>query len=226
MARTVNEEEHAARRETILREAHRLIRTKGYQQMTIQDVLAGVGMSKGALYHYFDSKPALLEALVERMMARWERALAAATGEGPALERLQRFLAAFDRVKVEDQEFLTSVLPVMYSDDNALVRQKSRAAGTARFVPLVDDIVRGGVAEGVFDTPYPDRAGLVVLTLIQDLTEAAGLMVLEGAGAEEIARTFAAYGDVLERALGAPAGSLRLMDGAILADWLSVLEVR
>ncbi|WP_165977217.1 TetR/AcrR family transcriptional regulator [Nonomuraea diastatica] len=224
MARTVNEEDYAARREAILREAHRLVCTKGYQQMTIQDVLNGLGISKGAFYHYFDSKPALLEALVERMMTRWEQALTAAAGQGPALRRLQAFLAVFDQVKIEDKRFLISVLPVMYSDDNAVVRQKSRAAGTARFVPLVDDIVRSGVAEGVFDTPYPDRIGLVVLTLIQDLTETAGLMVLQEAGAEAISRTFAAYGDVLERALGAPAGSLRPMNDATLTGWLSTFD--
>ncbi|WP_166427228.1 TetR/AcrR family transcriptional regulator [Nonomuraea mesophila] len=224
MARTVNEEDYAARREAILHEAHRLVCTKGYQQMTIQDVLNGLGISKGALYHYFDSKPALLEALVERMMTRWEQVLTDAAAEGPALRRLQRLLSAFDRVKGEDQQFLASVLPVMYSDDNAVVRQKSRMAGTARFAPLLDDIVRSGVAEGVFSTPYPDRAGLVVLTLIQDLTEIGGLMMLEGAGGQEIERTFAAYSDVLERALGAPAGSLQLMDNAILTGWLATFD--
>ena len=35
--------------------------------MSIQDVLDDVGASRGAFYHYFDSKPALLEAVIERM---------------------------------------------------------------------------------------------------------------------------------------------------------------
>ena len=41
-------------------------------------MLEDVGASKGAFYHYFDSKAALLEAVVERMVddatARWRRA--------------------------------------------------------------------------------------------------------------------------------------------------------
>ena len=36
--------------------------------MAINDVLADLGMSSGAFYHYFGTKPALLEALIERMM--------------------------------------------------------------------------------------------------------------------------------------------------------------
>src|SRR5438309_977263 len=63
MARTVKEEEYAIRRNQILDVAQGLIYTKGYEQMTIQDVLDGVQMSKGAFYHYFDSKRALLSDL-------------------------------------------------------------------------------------------------------------------------------------------------------------------
>lgn len=40
---------------------------KGYERMTAQDVLTTLQMSKGALYHYFDSKAALLEGIVEAM---------------------------------------------------------------------------------------------------------------------------------------------------------------
>ncbi len=35
--------------------------------MTIQDILDDLQISKGAFYHYFDSKQALLEAMVERI---------------------------------------------------------------------------------------------------------------------------------------------------------------
>ena len=59
--------EHAVRRNEILDLAQQLVYTKGYEQMTIQDILDGLQISKGAFYHYFDSKHAVLEAVVERM---------------------------------------------------------------------------------------------------------------------------------------------------------------
>ena len=40
MARTINERDRAARRDAILDATYRLIVAKGYQQMTIQDLLA------------------------------------------------------------------------------------------------------------------------------------------------------------------------------------------
>ncbi|WP_445271820.1 helix-turn-helix domain-containing protein, partial [Streptomyces sp. DSM 41978] len=67
MARRVKPDEYAARRREILDAALRLIHDKGYERMTIEDVLAKVQMSKGALYHYFGSKQALLEGIVDAM---------------------------------------------------------------------------------------------------------------------------------------------------------------
>ena len=67
MARMVNKEEYELRRNEILDAALRLVYAKGYEQMSIQDILAELNISKGAFYHYFDSKQALLEAMIERM---------------------------------------------------------------------------------------------------------------------------------------------------------------
>jgi len=69
MARVVKDLKNAARRKDILDVAQRLVvETKGYEGMSIQDVLDELKISKGAFYHYFDSKGDLLEALIERMV--------------------------------------------------------------------------------------------------------------------------------------------------------------
>lgn len=63
MARTVNEQEYASKRNDILNTARQLIFTKGYEQMTIQDMLNELKISSGAFYHHFDSKPAVLKGI-------------------------------------------------------------------------------------------------------------------------------------------------------------------
>ena len=67
MPRTLNPVAHAIKRDAFLDVAEHLIRTQGYELMTVQDVLDELGASKGAFYHYFDSKQALLAGVVERM---------------------------------------------------------------------------------------------------------------------------------------------------------------
>ncbi|MBO0793631.1 MAG: helix-turn-helix transcriptional regulator, partial [Ktedonobacteraceae bacterium] len=67
MVRTVNEREYASRRNAILDATARLLYRKGYEQMTIMDIVEDLQISKGAFYHYFDSKQAAFSALLERM---------------------------------------------------------------------------------------------------------------------------------------------------------------
>ncbi len=52
--------EGAPGRNEILDVAQRLIYTRGYEQMTIQDILDDLGISKGAFHHYSGSRQALL----------------------------------------------------------------------------------------------------------------------------------------------------------------------
>ena len=75
MPRVVKEDDYAARRNEILDVARQLVYTKGYEQMSIQDILDALKISKGAFYHYFDSKQALLDGLIERMLDEAEQVL-------------------------------------------------------------------------------------------------------------------------------------------------------
>ena len=102
MARTVNQAEKTAKRNEILDVAQRLIYTKGYERMTLQDILADVQISSGAFYHYFDSKPAVLEAFIERIKTEVEKPLLPIVYDShlPAIEKLQGFFDTLDRLRI------------------------------------------------------------------------------------------------------------------------------
>ncbi|MFD4768208.1 TetR/AcrR family transcriptional regulator [Streptomyces niveus] len=51
----------------LLEKATRLFAEKGYENTTLQDIAAAVGVSRTALYHYVTSKEELLAMLVEQM---------------------------------------------------------------------------------------------------------------------------------------------------------------
>jgi AcrR family transcriptional regulator len=225
MARIVKEQEYALRRNAILNVAQRLVVTRGYEQMTIQDVLDDLQISKGAFYHYFDSKQALLEALLERMQQEVEPLLIALVQDSslPALPKLQRFFAILNRYKTAQKAFFLELLHVWYADGNAIVRQKMRAAGVKWITPWVVEIIHQGIQEGVFMTSYPDEVGEVVLSLVQSLGDALAELLLRAEPSGEtlgrMERTTAAYSDALERVLGAPKASLQLVDTQTLSEW-------
>src|SRR5947199_7382092 len=110
MARVVKE--HSVRRNEILDVAQRLIYARGYEQMTIQDILDDLQISKGAFYHYFDSKQALLEALLDRMQHELEPLLISLGQDPslPALAKLKHFFALLNRYKTEQKAFFLELL--------------------------------------------------------------------------------------------------------------------
>jgi AcrR family transcriptional regulator len=223
MARIVKE--HGVRRNEILDAAQRLVDTKGYEQMTIQDILDALQISKGAFYHYFDSKHSVLEALIQRMQEEVEQLLLPIVHDPhlPALDKLQRTFATLARWKTAQKAFFLALLRVWYADENAIVRQKMRAAAVKRVAPLLTVIIRQGIQEGTLTTSYPDQAGAVVLSLVQDLGDTLGMLLLSFEPKRDdlrrIENTVAAYTDALERVLGAPGASLQLVDTETLSEW-------
>lgn len=226
MARIVKEEEYTGKRNAILDVAQRLIYTKGYEQMTIQDMLDDLQISKGAFYHYFDSKQAVLEALVERRGEEALQLLIPIVHDTalPALDKFQRYLDVANRWKVGQKAFFLALLRVWFTDDNAVVRQKLRAIGIREIAPLLSEIIRQGVQEGVMRVSYPDQMGEVMASLAQDAGEAVGALISfdpSHADMQRVERTVAAYTEAFERLLEVPAGSLTLVDDQTLQEWFA-----
>jgi len=63
----VLDERARATRRKILVEASKLFARKGYHGTTVADVAKAIGMTQGALFYHFDTKEALLYAVVERL---------------------------------------------------------------------------------------------------------------------------------------------------------------
>lgn len=65
--------EAAATRRKILASALALFTKRGYEHTTFTDIAARLHLTKGAVYWYFDTKEDLLIALVDEMLAKFER---------------------------------------------------------------------------------------------------------------------------------------------------------
>jgi AcrR family transcriptional regulator len=231
MARTVNEDEYTARRNEILDATQRLLYTKGYNQIAIQDILDELNISKGAFYHYFDSKGAMLEALAERMIDQVEPLLLPIIEDPqlPALEKLQRYFDTAARWKNDRIDYLLALLRGWYSDENATVRQKVYFTGVKRLTPMLAVIIRQGVQEGILKPAYPDQVGDAAWSLLYGMSEHLAEQIISGeqspGALQRMQATVASYTDALERVLGAPPGSFQLVDLDLLQAWVSTPAV-
>jgi AcrR family transcriptional regulator len=225
MARTLDPETHAVKRDVFVDAAQRLIITRGYEQFSVQDVLEVAEASKGAFYHYFDSKDLLVDAVVNRMADQATLVLEPMLADPalPAAQKLERLFNGMAQFKAERKDLVLGILRVWQSDDNALVREKLRRIVAARMTPWLERIVRQGIEEGTFSSGHPDHLGRVLTTLVQGMSELASELwvgrQIDAVSLEEVKRTFDAYHEAFERIVGARPGSLKFLDEPTIEFW-------
>lgn len=233
MARTIKHEDHAAKRSEILDLAQQLIYTRGYDEMSIQDILDGLGISKGAFYHYFDSKQALLEGIVERTVDQISHLLLPIVNDPniPALKKLQVIMDTGAQWKAARIDFMFAILHAWYNDENALARQKITASMFQHVQPWVAAVFREGTEQGVMSAPAPEQAAQVMLTLMVGLGDAMAQCLLRVTPAstpqqrKDILREMdgiaVAYTSAIERFLGIRAGTLELFTPKTMKVWVN-----
>jgi AcrR family transcriptional regulator len=225
MARTLKAEVYRVRRDAFIDAGQRLMQTKGYEQMSVQNLLDDLEASKGAFYHYFDSKQALLEAVIERMVDAGLAAVAPVVDDPhlTALEKLQGVFGGIGRWKTDRKALVLSLLQVWLSDDNAIVREKFRRGLAGNMVPVLSKIVEQGMREGVFKVTSPVATAQVMLMVLLGFQEVAtDLFIARQANTvsyEEVMRIFASYTEAFERILGAPQGSVDIADESVMRAW-------
>jgi AcrR family transcriptional regulator len=225
VARTVDPEAHAVRRDAFLDAAQALIMSRGYDRFSVQDILNAAGASKGAFYHYFDSKESLLDAIVDRMadqaMARIQPLLDDEHLTAP--QKLQAVFGGIAEFKSQRRDLIVGFMRVWSSDDNAIVRERLRGLVAKRQLFLLEAIVRQGIAEGSFTTRVPDDLPRVLVGFMSGMSELAMELWTrrqeETITLEEVKRTFDAYLEAFERIVGTRPGTLRFLDEPTIAFW-------
>jgi AcrR family transcriptional regulator len=228
MPRTVKEQDYAVKRNEILDATQRLLMRKGFEQIAIQELLDELQISKGAFYHYFDSKQDLLEGLIERMIELSEQILMPIVHDQnlSALDKLQRYLDTAVQWKTAQKAFITDLVRVWYSDHNARFRQKMWAAMSKRAITPLMDIIHQGIHEGVLHVAFPQEIGQIMLSMIQSFGDGFAALLLsdqpQGDKLPQAERLVAAYNDAFERLLGGPAGSIHFVSSEALHVWFGV----
>lgn len=213
------------RREAILDVAERLIGTVGYERMSIQGIQDELGISRGAVYHYFGSKEDVLAAVIERTSERIMAVLEPHLHDPhiSADVKLARIFVVAGRWKTQRRELIRRLVDVWMSDVNAVARVKLRRVTARRLLPVLVDLLHEGTAEGVFSVTSPAATARVLADLIEGTGETAASLLVshEGhaAALAQVRAAFGAYDEAVERILGLPRGSFHCVDEQTLRAW-------
>ena len=225
MARTRDPESHTVRRDAFVDAAQRIMAIKGYEALSIQEVIDSVGASKGAFYHYFGAKSDLLEAVVERMADGVEQGWAQVMErhEASAIDRLEGLFATTAQYKNARRDLSLALLEAWLSDSNAILRERLRLMVGRRLTPVLERILRQGADSGELSASEPEGTARVVVALILGSQEEAGRLFVarqsDAASFEDVERHFAAFEEAFNRILGLAPGRLSLTDPPTMRLW-------
>jgi AcrR family transcriptional regulator len=144
--------------ERLLEAATRLFAENGYEQTSVQEIVAAAGVTKGAMYHYFAAKDDLLYEIYHRLLAlQTERLERFAAGPGTPEERLRA--AVLDVIETSCAHL--DGLTVFFRSMHLLPEERRRAvrAERRRYHERFRSLVEEGQRDGSFrpDAP-PDLA--------------------------------------------------------------------
>lgn len=208
------------RREELLDQAQALFLAHGYDRASLNDVIAAAGVSKGAFYHYFASKEALLEALAERF-ARQALAGVQDVLDDPALDPLNRLnglLAKSRQAKIETASEAWALFETMFRPENLVLFHRINLAAGASFSPLLVKIIRQGVEDGTFRTFDPEGVADMVMQFGMATHGVVAKAIAGGSDAdmdvaiETLEKRVRLYEVALDRILGLPDGSIRISE--------------
>ncbi|HEY9040110.1 MAG TPA: TetR/AcrR family transcriptional regulator [Roseovarius sp.] len=206
------------RRAHILDAAQGLFFTRGWDSVTIADVLTEARISKGGFYHHFTAKEDLLDGVVKRFtneaLDAAEAARAATSGD--ALTRFNAFLAETSRWKAARGPQMKFFVDAMTRPGNDVLFQRISNASGAAAKPVLNAMIAEGVAEGCFDVPDIDLATETIFAL-SDGRRPILTAAIKAAEAGNIDAATAVLNDrmvaeaaLIDRILGLPQGSVKL----------------
>ena len=153
---------HLAREEAIVSTVMRLLAEKGYEQMTVDEVAADVGIAKASLYKHFASKEALAAVAMEQALGLALQQVQQVAGDaqhgGLAIERLK----ALTRWTLQTQ--LAGKMPTLPAENSALRNALIAHRGYMdRLMALSDELgawIVQAQADGSLDRRLPPEAVL------------------------------------------------------------------
>lgn len=183
--------------------ARELFITKGFEATAVSEIVKKVGVAQGLFYYYFKSKDEALNALLERdldeILSRYRMIVAK-----PDLSAISKLKYGITQNLMFFKE-KTNLAEYAHRQQNEEMHYRLNKKLRRQVLPLIIVIIRQGVAEGSFHTLYPEAVACILFSGIQDYLHEQ-LITDKAVFPEKLQ----AVEDILERVLGAEAGSIQL----------------
>lgn len=152
MRRTKEQAEQTKR--DVLAAALRIFSRDGFEAARLQDIAAEAGVTRGAIYHHFDSKAGLYEAHLAMAQAEIDAVMQAAVEEGGTVAEIARRImrTSFEALAERPRYRAVMALTMFKVADNEELAHlaDSRREEARSLVQAIASILARGIDSGVF----------------------------------------------------------------------------
>ena len=198
------------RKQELLKIAYDMFLSRGYENTSVDDIIAKAQIAKGTYYYYFPSKEKMLEDVIEMMI----ESEAGVAGQiiGSDMPVPQKIVAIITSVKPAESE--RPIQDALMRPENVLMHDKVRKKLIEVIVPLLSEVVKEGLKEGIFACDnIPERVRMLLVISNDTFND----RVFTG-------RDIDVFIDMTEKLLGAEKGTMSFIYDLIDKREMETLE--
>ncbi len=146
---------YSNRKNEFLMAALELFYKKGYENTTIKDIIEELGVSKGAFYHYFESKEDVIVAIAKEFKDNSVKIIKEifSRSDLSAVDKMNKVFESINEYKAREGEMRTRLRAAIESEGNLKLQRKIYNFTKQDVVFLYKELIDAGVEEGVFGDP-------------------------------------------------------------------------
>lgn len=201
-------------KQELLNAAKELFYEKGYDDTSVNSITEKVGVSKGAFYHYFQSKEDVLEEVTNQYIEK-EIKITRETANDTRLnarEKINRLINEVLVHKALNKDERQKISNVFEHEGNIKFLRKLADNKIRILNPLYRAIIEEGSRDGYFDTIFPEEAAEQVIHLViilnSMITKLASGIGEKPDNIKVIKIKVEAYQEAIARILGTEKGSI------------------
>ena len=150
------------KKDQILDTSLQLFMKKGFDATSISDILSQLDIARGTLYYHFESKEAIMDAIIERLLNQvLEKIEKLMTND--SLSQAEKFMGFFTSINLTQLTGDEEIVDYFNQPQNALFHEKSNRLLIKKLSPVLAQIISEGMESGLFDTPYPAETAELIL---------------------------------------------------------------
>ena len=174
---------------------------KGYEETSIDEIIAEAHIAKGTYYYHFPSKEATLEEVINMMISdEVQRAKEILSAPIPIPQKLAGVITS---LRPEQNE--SNITDTLNRKENIMMHEKISRRIVEEAVPLLAEVVSEGTRQGMFTCNHIEERVRMILVMSQHLFD-------NGNFSEGDIEVFI---DMVEKTLGAQSGTLEFIRGLI-----------